>query len=397
MACQDDLFGLHEQGMLVAVPNPSPADTAAIEEAINTALRDAANDHVTGAAVTPYVLARVEQLTQGKSLDANVALVKNNAKVAADIAIQYSALSYRKQFQVPVGPKATEDSTSTSLIRPAALTNDLSSSTSTSNISSSSAPIIHRPEMAGKPTVLVIGGAVVDQVMTPKKASHLLLHTSNPGSISINYGGVGRNIAEAIGRLGDCNVSLLSAVGGDAQGVGLLRHASEAGVDVSLVIRGGADDRTAVYAAVHDHTGDLVVAIADMDIFARALDPAVIQSLEWKIKRTQMVVTDGNLTPECFAAVANSCESNNIPLFFEPTSVHKCTVPVLAKSIHKVLTELFICSDILQVYGSHCSGLSDQTKCSRALCHSQVSVRQRPHPDIFGAKDGDGILRTRRQ
>jgi pseudouridylate synthase / pseudouridine kinase len=334
MACQDDLLGLHQQGMLVAVPNPDPADTAAIEEAIQTALRDADKDGITGAAVTPYVLARVEKLTQGRSLDANVALVKNNAKVAADISIQYSALSSRRpsaSLQSAAIPPAAATATPT-----ATPTTENMSITKSATGSTSASGIIHRPEVAGRPNVLVIGGAVVDQVMTPKASSDLLLHTSNPGSISTNYGGVGRNIAEAIGRLGDCNVSLVSAVGGDAQGAGLLRHASEAGVDVAQVIRGSAQDRTAVYAAVHDHTGDLVVAIADMDIFARVLNVDVITALEGKVKRAQLVVTDGNITPECFASVAECCESNGVPLFFEPTSVHKCTVPVLAKVMNKV-------------------------------------------------------------
>lgn len=345
MACQDDLPALNRQGMLVAVPNPSPADTVAIEEAIHTALADAERDGIEGAAVTPYILARVEKLTKGKSLDANVALVKNNARVAANIAIQYCPLAPKRN-----SPEADVEVHVTSGLPPAAsMTPTLTTSGEPAGTTVSKSPpssgsasmdIIDNKEVVGKPSVLVIGGAVVDQVMTPSPhtSSGLVMHTSNPGSISTNYGGVGRNIAEAMARLGECNVSLLSAVGNDAQGAGLLRHASEAGVDVSHVVRGAGDQHTAVYAAVHDHTGDLVVAIADMDIFGKVLSPEIIKCIEWKIARSQIVVSDGNISPQSFGVVADCCEVNRVPLFFEPTSVHKCTVPLIAKSLGKVST-----------------------------------------------------------
>ena len=48
---------------------------------------------VTGKETTPYLLARVAELSAGKSLDANIALVINNARVAAQIACAYGQLA----------------------------------------------------------------------------------------------------------------------------------------------------------------------------------------------------------------------------------------------------------------------------------------------------------------
>ena len=77
-----------ESGLLLAVPHPSPADGDAIEAAVRRALAEAdADPRVGGARVTPFVLARVNELTRGAAVRSNVALVENNARVGADVAV----------------------------------------------------------------------------------------------------------------------------------------------------------------------------------------------------------------------------------------------------------------------------------------------------------------------
>jgi pseudouridine-5'-phosphate glycosidase len=77
------------QGILITVP--PPADLALpqpeMEAAINRALEDAARNKITGKAVTPYLLARISAITEGRSLSVNLALLEQNARVAARIAI----------------------------------------------------------------------------------------------------------------------------------------------------------------------------------------------------------------------------------------------------------------------------------------------------------------------
>ncbi|MGG4454554.1 pseudouridine-5'-phosphate glycosidase [Brevibacillus porteri] len=58
-----------------------------IEAIILQAMHDAKNQGITGKQVTPFMLANVKERTGGKSLEANIALVKNNAKLAAQIAV----------------------------------------------------------------------------------------------------------------------------------------------------------------------------------------------------------------------------------------------------------------------------------------------------------------------
>ena len=80
-------------GVLVANPIPADAEIprAEIDPIIERALADMAADGVTGKDTTPYLLGRIVEITGGRSLAANVALVKNNARVAAEIAAAYAA------------------------------------------------------------------------------------------------------------------------------------------------------------------------------------------------------------------------------------------------------------------------------------------------------------------
>ncbi|RCK43953.1 pseudouridine-5'-phosphate glycosidase [Thalassospira profundimaris] len=81
-------FGL-EGGVVIG--NPPEVDKAlareAIEGAIEDALADAKEQNILGRDVTPFLLARVTNLTEGKSLEANIALVRNNARLGAKIAV----------------------------------------------------------------------------------------------------------------------------------------------------------------------------------------------------------------------------------------------------------------------------------------------------------------------
>ena len=78
-------------GGILAVPIPEEhaAEGEVIEKAIQQALKEVETGHVGGRDITPFVLARVNELTSGRSLRSNIELVKNNTKVAAQIAVAY--------------------------------------------------------------------------------------------------------------------------------------------------------------------------------------------------------------------------------------------------------------------------------------------------------------------
>ncbi|WP_108837774.1 pseudouridine-5'-phosphate glycosidase [Tateyamaria sp. Alg231-49] len=83
-------------GQLVANPIPHEAeiDRATLAPIIAQATQDADTHGITGKAVTPYLLQRIFELTDGQSLTANIALVRNNARLGAEIATQLGNVTH---------------------------------------------------------------------------------------------------------------------------------------------------------------------------------------------------------------------------------------------------------------------------------------------------------------
>src|SRR5215813_15065375 len=109
--------------------------------------------------------------------------------------------------------------------------------------------------------VVVIGGANMD--IKCRIAGATVMATSNPGNQQATRGGVARNIAEALARLGIAT-ALISAVGRDPFGERLLAETAAEGVDTSGM--GRFDLPTGTYTATLDKHGELVVAVAAMGI-----------------------------------------------------------------------------------------------------------------------------------
>jgi pseudouridine-5'-phosphate glycosidase len=79
-------------GVLVTNPIPVAAEleSSVMNDAINQAIIEADNEKITGKKITPYLLSKVNEITKGKSLDANIKLIKNNADLAAKIAVHFA-------------------------------------------------------------------------------------------------------------------------------------------------------------------------------------------------------------------------------------------------------------------------------------------------------------------
>jgi pseudouridylate synthase len=76
------------QAVLLTVPVPEDAaiDTADVEAALESAVREAAHRGISGKLITPFLLTQLSTLTRGRTLAANTALLDNNARVAAKVA-----------------------------------------------------------------------------------------------------------------------------------------------------------------------------------------------------------------------------------------------------------------------------------------------------------------------
>ncbi|MGL4175121.1 MAG: carbohydrate kinase family protein [Dermatophilaceae bacterium] len=171
--------------------------------------------------------------------------------------------------------------------------------------------------MPSSARVVVVGGAVLDTKVRTTSAP--VLRTSNPGTASWSAGGVARNVAENLGRLGT-PVTLLTAVGEDPAGDLVLARTAEAGVDCRRVIR--TPHATGSYTAVLDDTGDLVLAVADL----RATDelrPADLDALPALLDGAGALVVDANLDVEVVSWALDAAATAGVPVVLEPVSVSK--------------------------------------------------------------------------
>ncbi|WP_139979589.1 PfkB family carbohydrate kinase [Nocardioides litoris] len=159
--------------------------------------------------------------------------------------------------------------------------------------------------------VVVVGGANVDVVARPGRAPEPA--TSNPGRVTVTAGGVGRNVAEVLARLGT-PTSLVSAVAGDAHGDLVVEASADAGVDLTHVRQ--VEGRTGAYVALLDDHGELVGGVSDMDDCD--LQPGDLPATT--LARAALVVLDGNLPP---ATVARALELATGPVALDPVSVPK--------------------------------------------------------------------------
>jgi pseudouridine kinase len=163
--------------------------------------------------------------------------------------------------------------------------------------------------------VVVIGAASMDTKGRAK--GPLIPATSNPGEIRVSAGGVGRNIAENLGRLGVPTL-LLSAVGDDEAGRHILEVTAAGGVDVSQVIV--SHSRSAAYLAVLDEKGAMRLSIDDMAIIEE-VTPRYIYDRRRFIRGARMVVMDANLSPAAIASALRLATKAGVPVCVDPVSV----------------------------------------------------------------------------
>lgn len=163
--------------------------------------------------------------------------------------------------------------------------------------------------------VVVIGGANVDIGGTPYNV--LIPEDSNPGKITVSFGGVGRNIAHNLANLG-INVKLITAVGNDSFGTEVLNHCKKVGIDTEYSIKVDGM-RSSLYMFINDDEGNMKLALSDMDICS-SITPEYIDECADLINGSSAVVADCNLTHETLMHINKICKK---PLFIDTVSVNK--------------------------------------------------------------------------
>lgn len=162
---------------------------------------------------------------------------------------------------------------------------------------------------------VVVGGVNLDIGGTPAKT--MVLHDSNPGTVRMSLGGVGRNIAHNMALLGVPTV-LITALGEDMPARQIADSCAELGIDLSHALR-LPGEATSTYLFLTDHQGEMEMAVSDMEIY-RHLTPAFLESKLKVLNGAGLVVCDTNIPAESVEFIAERCAA---PVFLDTVSTAK--------------------------------------------------------------------------
>ncbi|MBR3015606.1 MAG: carbohydrate kinase family protein [Clostridia bacterium] len=162
--------------------------------------------------------------------------------------------------------------------------------------------------------VVVAGGMNLDVLGVPDKP--LMPRDSTPGKITLRPGGVGRNIAARLQELG-AEVSLITALGNDDRADTLSRLCRSSGIDLSLSVP--TDCPAPCYLCIHDHMGDMALAVNDMSAMEQ-LTPEAMRARMETVNRADACVLDANLSEETLLYIAKNA---TVPLVLDPVSCAK--------------------------------------------------------------------------
>lgn len=239
--------------------------------------------------------------------------------------------------------------------------------------------------------VTVVGGANID--IHGKSTRALRANDSNPGTVCISAGGVARNIAENLVRLGvDCR--LITAVGDDHNGRTLIRLADEAGIDTRYV-QEIASAQTSTYLSVIDASGDMTVAIADMDITDQ-LTPARLRPYQSMLNQSSLIVLDTNLPDSTLAWLAREFPEQT--LFVDTVSTAKARrIKQHLGSVHTLKTSAIEAEALTGLEANTRSQLRDVAAQLHAAGVERVFVTRGSQGVFYSTGDKQGTLKLKQQ
>lgn len=154
-----------------------------------------------------------------------------------------------------------------------------------------------------------------------KPSTHPIPGTTTPGKVQYVSGGVARNIAECMSKLGHKPFTI-SVVGHDMAGDLLLKYWKSAGLSMEGILK-LEGITTPVVSNVFDCSGELAMAVASVEAVEIHLTPAWIERFRHNICSASILMVDANLHSSSLEVACQIAAGSGIPVWFEPVSVIK--------------------------------------------------------------------------
>jgi pseudouridine kinase len=233
----------------------------------------------------------------------------------------------------------------------------------------------------GPRPIACIGAANLDRKL--RSLATLTMGTSNPARQDESFGGVARNIAENLARLG-APVSLTTAIGDDSSGRALLAHAEAAGIDT----RGTLElEKTCsgTYTAVLDDGGEMMLALADMALYER-ITPDFLANRQPRRAPAALTVADLNLPRETLAMLLEESRHEATPLVIVAVSQPK--MARLPEDLRGLRLLILNRGELETRVGAQLQSAADfAAACAR--------VREQGAQDVIVTRGAAGVLFTR--
>ncbi|KAH9944309.1 indigoidine synthase A-like protein [Epithele typhae] len=292
-------------GALFAVPIPEQYEEVGeeLQRAVEQAVRESEGNGISrrGKEATPWLLKRVGELTAGKSLESNIALIKNTALIGGQIAASYSRL---------MGGPAVASQPHLSQTSP----------TPSSQPQPEQGESMVGSDFNASPKLVIVGSAAVDITARADPvggaANTNKMHTTTPGVVSLTSGGVGRNVAEASHRIlcsypdgYSTETLLISPIGEDGFAELLVSDSKRLRMRTDGLIQ-VPKGRTAVCNMVLDSAGSLTSGVADMDIVRTFEASKIIGILDQH--QPSIIAVDANTSDKTLKSLVDYANKRNI-------------------------------------------------------------------------------------
>ncbi|XP_020104787.1 uncharacterized protein LOC109721541 isoform X1 [Ananas comosus] len=177
------------------------------------------------------------------------------------------------------------------------------------------------PKSVISPSPVIIGGMVLD--IHAKPYAYPNPGTTTPGKVRYFNGGVARNVAECMSKLGS-KPFMISVVGDDVAGDLLMRYWKTARLPTEG-IQQLPGIITPAASLIFDCNGELAAAVVSVEAVETFLTPDWIKQFQPNIFAAPVVMVDANLPPHSLEVACQIAARCAIPLWFEPVSVAKST------------------------------------------------------------------------
>jgi pseudouridine kinase len=224
--------------------------------------------------------------------------------------------------------------------------------------------------------LLLIGCSDIDYVATAKKK--IIAHDSNIGTVHVSLGGVMRNVAESLSRLG-LNPLFLTPIGNDENGKTLIESFNSLSIKIMTPF---TNFPTAIYLAVNRPNKDLDVSVIDNRIFS-SLNWSYLSRIKNQVDPFQNIVFDSNLDEATISYITDIYSDRK--LYIESVSVNKVV------RFNKYLSNIYLYSgnyrEATALLGVK-KPIEEEIKALMSLGPKNVVITDGPKGAVIGSQDG---------